>query len=70
VSQMIQNQGNTLTLRWVPGHTEIEGNEMADIRAKAAAQSEWVGRNDDPVATISLAHLQRTTIERIARETK
>ncbi|KAI0037358.1 hypothetical protein FA95DRAFT_1462186, partial [Auriscalpium vulgare] len=27
----------TLTLRWVPGHEDVEGNEYADIEAKAAA---------------------------------
>ena len=60
---MTRNQGNTLTLRWVPGNTDVEGNEMAGIRAKAAAQSEWVGCNDHLVATINLTHLQRKNTE-------
>jgi len=44
----------------------------ADIRAKAAAQSEWVlyGPNDHLVATVSLTHLRRKITERNAQKTK
>ena len=54
-----------------PGHTNAEGNEMADIRAKETARSEWVGRNDHHlVVTINLAHLRRKITERTVRGTK
>jgi len=71
-SYVVRSQGNTLTLRWVPGHADVEGNEIADIRAKAAARSEWVphGRNKRLVATTSLTPLQRKITERTAQETK
>ncbi|KAI0046409.1 hypothetical protein FA95DRAFT_1454963, partial [Auriscalpium vulgare] len=32
-----RRRGFTLTLRWVPGHEDLEGNELADVEAKAAA---------------------------------
>jgi len=69
---IVRNQDNTLTLRWVPRHTDVEGNEMADIRAKAAARSEWVlyGRNDRLVATVSLTHLRREITEPTTQKTK
>jgi len=53
-----------------PGHTDVEGNEMADMQAKAVGRSEWVGRNNHLVATISLTHLQRKITEWTRQETK
>ena len=29
-------KGATITLNWVPGHTDVEGNEQADRLAKLA----------------------------------
>ena len=40
-----------LTLRWVPGHVEIEGNERSDEEAKRAARGESSEEQDLPRAT-------------------
>lgn len=32
----IDNEGKTIKLIWIPGHTQIKGNEMADLLAKEA----------------------------------
>ncbi|KAI0337727.1 ribonuclease H-like protein, partial [Trametopsis cervina] len=37
-----------LTLRWVPGHTDIEGNEQADDDAKQAAHQHTSPRSQLP----------------------
>jgi len=39
-------RGNKLRLQWVPGHAEIEGNEVADRMAKAAAADECRGDSE------------------------
>ena len=36
----LASRGNTLTLRWVPSHLGIEGNEVADDWAKRAAEDQ------------------------------
>jgi ribonuclease HI len=33
---MLAEKGESLKLMWVPAHTEIEGNEAADVAAKDA----------------------------------
>ena len=33
----MQERNNKLIVHWVPGHKEVEGNELADKQAKEAA---------------------------------
>jgi len=37
-----------LTIRWTPGHSDIEGNEAVDIQAKRAAEGETSGERRIP----------------------
>jgi ribonuclease HI len=39
-AQVVKERGATISLNWVPGHTKIEGNEMADSLAKEATELE------------------------------
>jgi ribonuclease HI len=70
-AEKLYESGNTLCLRWVPGHKDIEGNEVADVWAKSAASSgaiyQPVFRRHKPQNvrnTISLAHIARKISER------
>ena len=46
VCDRILARGGQVTIRWVPSHIEIEGNEMADRYAKAAADRSAPCRDD------------------------
>lgn len=49
VCNQIVDRGNEVTIRWVPPHSVIEGNERADRWAKAAAdQSASCSDTDTP----------------------
>jgi ribonuclease HI len=37
-AQELVNQGREVTVQWVPGHKDIEGNERADQAAKRATE--------------------------------
>ena len=39
LADQLHHQQSTLTVQWVPGHTDIPGNERADALAKAATTS-------------------------------
>ena len=46
----IQERNNKIIVHWVPGHKEIEGNELADKQAKEAASE--MCKPDIPVEPI------------------
>ena len=54
-ARQLLNQGGDVTIRWIPGHKEIEGNERADRAAKDAAAN---GRSQT-ARWSSLAHVNR-----------
>ena len=37
------NQGNNVTIRWVPGHFDVPGNERADELAKIGSTAPFIG---------------------------
>jgi hypothetical protein len=71
-STEIAERGNTLTLRWVPGHAEVEGNEVADEMAKEAALSGFHGDSESRSIEkrITMAYLKRQATEAKSRGTK
>ena len=58
VKQLIQ-QGHEISLRWVPSHSKVEGNEMADKAAREAAGGERI----QTARWTSLTHLKRQITE-------
>ena len=42
----LSDSGNDIIVHWVPGHRDIEGNELADCQAKEAA-NEMVGADTE-----------------------
>jgi hypothetical protein len=60
----VQN-GNTLTIRWAPGHADIEGNEVADKQANRVAQNLAAAVRYEPniMKFTSISHLRRRAKE-------
>ena len=60
-------RGNQVTIRWVPSHSQVEGNEKADVYAKAAASLLTLCRGDatprELLDEASLSHMTRTATE-------
>jgi ribonuclease HI len=63
--RQLRQAGWLTEFRWVPGHNEIEGNEVADRWAKAGAagalDADWLPREEESITT--LAHVARGVTE-------
>jgi len=46
IIKAINNYENEITIVWIPGHSNIEGNERADYLAKEAANNEMAKINE------------------------
>ena len=63
VCSRLLSRGNTLTLRWVPNHLGIEGNEIADDWAKRAAEDQGDSVPRAYLRETSFAHMARRVTE-------
>ena len=67
VCDRVLTRDNEVTIRWVPAHSEVAGDEQADSDAKMAAR--WTARwSDDDVSEAllteaSLSHMPRSATE-------
>ena len=66
----IHSRGNTITIRWTPSHTGVEGNDQADIAAKSAAANRQGAI--DPIFwnEASLSYQKSVTTETRSKATK
>ena len=64
IRRSLDSLKNKTTLQWVPSHSNIPGNELADKAAKAAAKLE---RPDDLSLPISY-HTAKSMIKRLVRD--
>ena len=63
IHDRLAGRGNTLTLRWVPSHQGVEGNETADEWANEAAGSTGDAVPRAYLGEMSFAHMARTATE-------
>ena len=63
VCSRLSSRENTLTLRWVPSHSDIEGNEVADDWAKMAAESPMDAVPRDYLCETSFAYMSGKATE-------
>lgn len=63
-------RGRSISLRWAPAHKGVEGNEMVDAFAKAAAVDASDSVKQQPLREASLSHLTRATTEARAQGTR
>jgi ribonuclease HI/exonuclease III len=62
--QELQNKGLSVTVRWIPAHVGIEGNEAADQAAKEATGWREDGRSQQPAEPPPQLYPLRTTLRR------
>lgn len=60
----ISERGSSISVRWVPSHAGVEGNEQADGAARDAAGRRLESADPDYLSQASLSHLRRVTTER------
>ena len=60
LADQLHHQQSTLTVQWVPGHTDIPGNERADALAKAATEM-----RPPTYYTTTLSYLKRRAKEKM-----
>ena len=71
-----RHPGAKLTLRWVPGHRNLDGNERADAEAKRAARGDnsphdslprWLTRNHLPASLSKVRQALRASFQTAAK---
>jgi ribonuclease HI len=60
----LQNEGYSVTVRWIPAHVGIPGNEAADQAAKEATGWREDGRSQQPADPPAQLYPLRTTLRR------
>ena len=65
--QQLQRDGRTVTVRWIPAHVGIAGNESADIAAKKATGWRPGGRRRQPADTPQRLHPTRSTLRKLCK---
>ena len=59
----LMNRGNSITIQWTSAHLGAEGNEMADLYARGAAESELYAVDRAFMHEASFAYMTRLTTE-------
>ena len=67
IEKLSVEKGMTIKITWIPGHMDIEGNDMADNAAKDTGLSKG---NNPSIATIEQLPLKASRINCIRQATK
>jgi hypothetical protein len=68
-SQLLElARNNQVTVKWIPGHAGLEGNEAADRMARQGSEMPYYG--PQPAIPISLQHVRRCIKESVAKHHK